>query len=221
MMTRTHKLGLLFTFLLSVSITASFSQTLKDFFSNRSTQLTYLGIDYTKNLFYKNADTDPSTVIDKYYPGMNDLVVKEQFDKSYDIGGAFNRKNAINIDLSAVTANNKKIDAGTIISSRKSDFERLKETDIKNCVDALSLENKEGVGLIFIMEGMKKISGKGYGAVWITLIDMKTKEVLITERDVHEAEGFSFRNYWVSVIRRAIGEIDWSKYKEWKKKYGH
>jgi hypothetical protein len=221
MMIRTHKLGLLFTFVLSVSITASFSQTLKDFFSNSATQLTYLGIDYTKNLFYKNADNDPSAIIDKYYPGMNDLVVKEQFDKSYDIGAAFNRKNAISIDLSAVTANNKKIDAGTIISSRKSDFERLKETDIKNCVDALSLENKEGVGLIFIMEGMKKISGKGYGAVWITLIDMKTKEVLITERDVHEAEGFSFRNYWVSVIRRAIGEIDWSKYKEWKKKYGH
>jgi hypothetical protein len=221
MMKRTHKPVLLFIFLLAVSITPSFSQTLKDFFSDRSTQLTYLGIDYTKNLFYKNADTDPSAIIDKYYPGMNDLVVKEQFDKSYDIGAAFNRKNAISIDLSAVTANNKKINAGTIVSSRKSDFERLKDADIKNCVDALSLENKEGIGLVFIMEGMKKVSGKGYGAVWITLINMKTKEVLVTERDVHEAEGFSFRNYWVSVIRRAIGEIDWSKYKEWKKKYGH
>ena len=86
-------------------------------------------------------------------------------------------------------------------------------------MEALPLEGKEGIGLVFIMEGMKKISGKGYGSVWITLIDMKTKEVLITERDVHEADGFSFRNYWVSVIRRTIGEIDWSKYKEWKKKY--
>ena len=214
-----QRLSLLFTFVALASATNSFSQTLKDFFSDRSTQLTYLGIDYTKNLFYKNPDANPTDIRDKYYTGMNDLVVKEQYDKSYDIGAAFNRKNTISIDLSAVTANNKKIDSANIVSHKKSDFERLKEADIKNCVEALPLEGKEGIGLVFIMEGMKKISGKGYGSVWITLIDMKTKEVLITERGVHDADGFSFRNYWTSVIRRAIIEIDWSKYKEWKRKY--
>jgi hypothetical protein len=218
-MTRTQK-RCLFTFVLLISLTQSFAQSLKEFFSNSTTPLTYLGVDYTKNLFYKNADADPSEVRDKYYPGMNDLIVKEQFDKSYDIAAAFGRKNAIAIDLSAVTANNKKIDAANIVSPKKSDFERLKEADIKNCVAALPLEGKDGIGLVFIMEGMKKVSGKGYGSVWITLIDMKTKEVLMTERDVHEADGFSFRNYWVSVIRRSISAIDWSKYKEWRKKYG-
>ena len=218
-MKRRQRLRLLFTFVLLVSTSPSFSQSLKDFFSNKSTRLTYLGIDYTKNLFYKNPDADPTDIRDKYYTGINDLVVKEQNDKSYDIGAAFGRKNTISIDLSAVTANNKKIDVTNIVSSRKSDFERLTETDIKNSVDALPLEGKEGIGLVFIMEGMKKISGKGYGSVWITLIDMQTKEVLITERIVREAEGFSFRNYWTSIIRKAIIEIDWSKYKEWKRKY--
>lgn len=218
-MKRRQRAGLLFTFALLISAAPSFSQTLKEFFSNGSTPLTYLGIDYTKNLFYKNSDADPSDIKDKYYTGINDLVVKEQYDKSYDIAAAFNRKNNISIDISAVTANNKNIDVTNIVSRKKSDFERLKEADIKNCVDALPLENKEGIGLIFIMEGMKKISGKGYGSVWITLIDMKTKEVLITERMVREAEGFSFRNYWVSIIRKAIIEIDWSKYKEWKRKF--
>ena len=207
-MKRRQRLRLLFTFVLLVSTSPSFSQSLKDFFSNKSTRLTYLGIDYTKNLFYKNPDADPTDIRDKYYTGINDLVVKEQYDKSYDIGAAFGRKNTISIDLSAVTANNKKIDVTNIVSSRKSDFERLTETDIKNSVDALPLEGKEGIGLVFIMEGMKKISGKGYG-----------KEVLITERIVREAEGFSFRNYWTSIIRKAIIEIDWSKYKEWKRKY--
>ena len=214
-----HKLSLLFCFVLLISTTESFSQTLKDFFSNSSTQLTYLGIDYTKNRIYKRADANPSDMRDKYYTGINDLVVKEQYDKSYDIGTAFNRKNMITVDLSAVTVNNQKINPVEIVSPKKSDFERLKEADIKNCVEALPLEGKEGIGLVFIMEGMKKISGKGYGSVWITLIDMKTKEVLITERIVREAEGFSIRNYWVSVIRKTIMEIDWSKYKEWKRKY--
>src|SRR5258705_5567832 len=218
-MKRTQKLNLLFTFVLLISTSQSFSQTLEEFFSNRSTQLTYLGIDYTKNLIYKNPDANPSDIRDRYYSGINDLILKEQYDKSYDIGAAFGRKNTISIDIIPVTTNNKKIDAGNIISSRKSDFERLKESDIKNCVEALPLEGKEGIGLVFIMEGMKKISGKGYGSVWITLINMKTKEVLITERIVHEAESFGFRNYWVSVIRKTIGEIDWSKYKEWKRKF--
>jgi hypothetical protein len=218
-MKRKQRLSLLFTFVLLISATPSFSQTLKEFFSNSSTQLTYLGIDYTKNLFFKNPDANPSDIRDKYYPGINDLVVKEQYDKSYDIGAAFNRKNTISIDISAITANNKKIDAANIVSRKKSDFERLKAADIKNCVEALPLENKEGIGLMFIMEGMKKINGKGYGSVWVTLIDMKTKEVLITDRLVREAEGFSFRNYWTSVIRKAIMEIDWSKYKDWKRKY--
>jgi hypothetical protein len=216
----THKRCLFFIFVLLVNGTQSFSQTLKEFFKNRSAQLTYLGIDYTKNLII-NDDANTADVTGRLYGAMNDLVIKEQQQsKNYDIGAAFSRKNTINIDISAVTANNQKIDPKNILSSSKADFKRLTETDIKSCVEALSLEGKEGIGLIFIMEGMKKFDSKGYGAVWITLIDMKTKEVLMTERDEHEADGFGFRNYWVSVIRRTIGEIDWSKYKEWKKKYG-
>ena len=214
-----HKFRLLFAFVLVVSGTPTFSQTLKDFFSNPSTQLTYLGIDYTKNLLIKNPSINTSDIKGRLYNNMNQLVLDEQGSKNYDIGSAFNRKNTINIDISAVTLNNEKIDSLNIVSTRKSDFKRLKEADIKNCVEALHLENKEGIGLVFIMEGMKKVNGKGYGSVWITLIDMKTKTVLMTERMEREAEGFGFRNYWVSVIRKTIIEIDWSKYKEWKRKY--
>mgnify|MGYP003498329194 CR=1 FL=1 len=75
-MKRRQRLRLLFTFVLLVSTSPSFSQSLKDFFSNKSTRLTYLGIDYTKNLFYKNPDADPTDIRDKYYTGINDLVVK-------------------------------------------------------------------------------------------------------------------------------------------------
>ncbi len=219
-MKRTHKFGLLFTFLLLAGASVSFSQTLKEFFSNSSTQLTYLGIDYTKNLIIKDPDANSTDITGRLYSSINNLVVREQQNSSnYDIGASFKRKTAINIDTAAVAANNKKIDAGNIMSSHKSDFARLKEADIADCVKALPLEAKEGIGLLFIMEGMKKLSGKGYGAVWITLIDMKTKELLMTVRVEHEAEGFGFRNYWVSVIRKTIVEIDWSRYSYWKKKY--
>jgi hypothetical protein len=221
-MKRIHKRCLLFTFMLLVTVTHSFSQTLKEFFNNSTTQLTYLGIDFTKNLIIKDADANSADVVGRLYGSINNLVIKEQGNSvNYDISGAFKRKNAVYIDTGAVTANNKKIDAANIMSSHKSDFKRLKEADIANCVEALPLESREGTGLVFIMEGMKKIMGKGYGAVWVTLIDMKTKQVLMTVRIEHEAEGIGFRNYWVSVIRKTIVDIDWSRYSYWKKKYAH
>ena len=215
-----QKLRSVFAFVLLLgSSTASFSQTLKEFFSDRNTQLTYLGIDYTKNLVINDADANTADITGRLYNAMNDLVVKEQESKNYDIGRAFSRKAAINIDISAVTSNNARIDPKKILSSSSADFKRLKEADIKASVEALALEGKEGIGLVFIMEGMKKYDSKGYASVWITLINMKTKEVLMTQRTEHEADGFGFRNYWVSVIRRTIGDIDWSRYKDWKKTY--
>ena len=221
-MKRAKKLNLLFVVLMMLGFgSQSFSQTLKDFFDNTSIQLTYLGIDFSKNLIIKDPDANLSDIINRLYGSINNLVIDEQHGKNYDIGGAFSRKNAINIDINAVTEINSKIDSRNIMSSHKSDFERLKETDIANSVEALNLEGKEGIGVVFIMEGMKKVNGKGYGSVWVTLINMKTKEVLITERREHDAEGFGFRNYWGSVIRKTIMEIDWSKYKDWKKKYAH
>ncbi len=209
-------------FIFLVSVTTSFSQTLKDFFENTATPLTYLGIDYSKNLVIKDADANTSDIVDRLYGNINNLVVSEQHSsKNYDISRAFNRNNNIDVDITAVSEINSKIDSKNILSSKKSDFKRLKEADIANCVNALNLAGKEGIGLVFIMEGIKKASGKGYGSIWITLIDMKTKAVLMTERDEHEADGIGFRNYWGSVVRRTIMEIDWTKYKEWKKKFTH
>ena len=69
------------------------------------------------------------------------------------------------------------------------------------------------------MEGMKKEEKKSYGSVWVTLIDMKTKKVLMTERMEQEAAGFGFRNFWVSIVKKSIIEIDKKKYKAWKSKY--
>ncbi|OPZ14627.1 MAG: hypothetical protein BWZ05_02334 [Bacteroidetes bacterium ADurb.BinA245] len=70
------------------------------------------------------------------------------------------------------------------------------------------------------MEGMKKEEKKSYGSVWVVLLDMKTKKVLMAERLEQEAAGFGFRNFWVSIIKKSIVEINKKKYKDWKEKYG-
>lgn len=219
-MKRMQKLSWLFAIVLLLSSnTTSFSQTIKDFFSNNSTPLTYLGIDYTKNKLINDPGGNASDIKGRLYNSMNDVVVNEM-GKNYNIAGAFDRSGGVTTDISAVTARNEKINASDIMSSAPSDFNRLAESDIAGCVKALDLKGKEGIGLVFIMEGMKKEEKKSYGAVWVTLIDMKTKKVLMTERMEQEAAGFGFRNFWVSIIKKSIVEIDKKSYKAWKNTYG-
>ncbi len=218
-MKSTQKLSWLFAFLfLFGSSITSFSQTIKDFFNNNSTPLTYLGIDYTKNKLINDPGGNATDIKGRLYNSMNDVVVNEM-GKNYKIAEAFDRGAGINSEINAVTERNEKINASDIMSSNAADFNRLSETDIAGCVKALGLKGKEGIGLVFIMEGMKKEEKKSYGAVWVTLLDMKSKKVLMTERMEQEAAGFGFRNFWVSIIKRSIIEIDKKKYKAWKDKY--
>lgn len=218
-MKRTQKLSLLLAlFMLFTAMGNSFAQTIQEFFNNTATTLTYLGIDYTKNKLINDPGGNPSDIKMRLYKSMNDVVVNEM-DKNYKIGDAFRRPGAVSTDISAVNDVNEKIDAGNIISSSEADYNRLTQNDIVNCVKALNLKGKEGIGLVFIMEGMKKEEKKSYGAVWVTLIDMKSKKVLLTERMEQEAAGFGFRNFWVSIIKKSLVEIDKKKYKSWKSTY--
>ncbi|MBL7703714.1 MAG: hypothetical protein JNM14_15800 [Ferruginibacter sp.] len=219
-MKRTQKLNLLVAlFMLFASTGHSFAQTLQNFFNDKSTPLTYLGIDYTKNRLINDPGGNASDIQARLYNSMNDVVVTEM-GKNYNIAGAFNRDGDVGVDISAVTEKNGKIKAADIMSSTQSDFNRLTETDIAACVKALDLKSKNGIGLVFIMEGMKKEEKKSYGSVWVTLIDMKAKKVLMTERMEQEAAGFGFRNFWVSIIKKSLIEIDKKAYKSWKGKYG-
>jgi len=217
-MKRTQKTGLLLALLLMAGSTNSFAQTIKDFFTNNTTSLTYLGIDYAKNKLINDPAGNTSDIKGRLYGSMNDVVVAEM-PKNYDIAGAFDRAGAVTADIAAVTARNEKINAADISSSNAGDFSRLTEADIAAEVKTLVIKDKTGVGLVFIMEGMKKEEKKSYGAVWATLIDMKTKKVLMAERFEQEATGIGFRNYWVSIVKKSITEINKKKYSAWKSKY--
>jgi hypothetical protein len=196
------------------SITA-FSQTAKEVFNNTETKLVYLGIDFTKARLIDDAVANEVDIRDRQFPGINDVVVNEP--KRYEINAAFNRSE-IEHDLSLVAKKNEKINAEEIKSTNAADFERLKESDIITLVKGYDFGTKNGVGVLFVMEGMSK--GKKAASIWVTLVDMKSKKVLMTERvESKTAAGFSFRNYWASSIRNLLETIDKKKYNEWKQKY--
>lgn len=219
-MKRTKKLSwmMMVAFFLCISA-QSFSQTIKDFFNDKGVSLTYLGIDYYYNRLINDPGGNTSDIKSRLYASMNDVVVNEM-EKNYKIADAFSRSSSVTADISAVTARNEKVDAKDIASSNEGDFSRLTEADIASEIKALSLKDKSGIGLVFVMEGMKKVEKKSYGSVWVVLIDMKTKKVLMAERMEQEPAGFGFRNYWVSIIKKSLVEIDKKKYKSWKDKYG-
>ena len=215
-MKRTQKLSWLFAFVLLIGISStSFSQTLKEVFNDSESPLTYLGIDFTKARLLDIGNADD--IRNRLYGSINDLIVLEP--KKFDLKGAF-RKSNISHDFDAVSKNNIKVNQNEIISTNSSDFDRFQESDIASIVKALDLSGKDGVGLLFVMEAMRKIDKKGDAAIWVTLVNMKTKKVLMTERIIAKATGIGFRNYWASTIKEVIEDIDKKKYKEWRTKYG-
>jgi hypothetical protein len=215
-MKRTQKLNWLFAFVLLFGInTKSFSQTLKEVFNDSESPLTYLGIDFSKARLLDIGNADD--IRNRLYGSINDLIIMEP--KKFDLNGAF-RKSNIGHDFSAVSKNNGKANINDILSTNSADFDRFNESDIASMVKALDLSGKDGVGLLFVMEAMRKIDKKGDAAIWVTLVNMKTKKVLMTERIITKATGIGFRNYWASTIKEVIEEIDKKKYKEWRTKYG-
>lgn len=211
------KLNWIITLLLFCGITTSaFAQTLKDVFTNSESPIIYLGIDFSKTKLLDNGNADE--IRNKYYVSINQLIVNEP--KKYDLKGAFVKSN-INYDFGAVTKNNALANLNDILSTASTDFYRLKETDITAMVKKLDLAGKTGIGLLLVMEAMRKLGNKGDAAIWVTLIDMKTKKVLMTERMESKGKGgIGFRNYWASTIRTLLDDIKDSKYKVWQAKYG-
>ncbi|SHN77765.1 hypothetical protein [Chitinophaga sp. CF418] len=190
----------------------SHAQTLKEFFSNESTPLTYLGVDFSATKIEGETAT-AAEIVNKFEP-INNVIVTEA--KKYDVAGAFKRTSVSNF-LEAVQKLNEGVNPATIKANGVADLEKgLTAADIDKHVKKYDLHGQKGIGLVFIMDGMSKTNKEAY--VYATLIDLSTKKVLLTERFTGKAQGFGFRNYWAYTIYKVLNSIDHGKYKEWKNK---
>ena len=193
------------------------AQSLKDFFSNESTNVLYLGVDFTLNKFIDYATANTADIRDHQYNAINDLIVAEP--KKYDIKDAFHRSNDVDHDLGLVNERNVKSNADAMLSTNTSDFHRLKEEDIRKLVKEYNFKDKKGLGILLICESMSK-SGKSE-AIWAAIVDMSSGKLLFTDRlEGKISMGIGFRNYYVTGIKSVLDQIKKSKYKEWKAKAG-
>ncbi|MFT4155881.1 hypothetical protein [Parafilimonas sp.] len=201
-----------------IGINGAFAQTLKDVFTNSETPVFYLGIDFTQTRLIDDAAANETDIRDRQFTGINDVIVNEP--KKYDLAGAFH-KSEIDHDLGYVAKKNESANAEAIKSTNTGDFHRFTESDVAKVVSGYSFGDKSGIGLLFVTEALSK--SKKAAAVWVTLIDMKSRKVLMTDRvegSVSRFGGFTFRNYWASAFKDVIDTIEKKKYSEWKSKYG-
>ncbi len=213
-----HRINALIIALL-LCLNGAFAQTLKDVFTNSETPVFYLGIDFTQTKLIDDATANEMDIRDRQYDAINDVIVAEP--KKYDLAGAFH-KSEVDHDLGYVAKKNEKANAEAIKSTNTSDFHRFKEDDVAKIVSSYDFGDKGGIGLLFVTEALSK--SKKAAAVWVTLLDMKTRKVLMTERmegSVGRFGGFGFRNYWASPFKDIIDAIEKKKYSEWKSKYGN
>jgi hypothetical protein len=193
----------------------TFAQTAKDVFGNSETPILYLGIDFTKAKIIDDPTTE-FDIRDKYYPGVNDLIVGE--GKKYDLKGAFH-KGFMDHDLGPVMTRNAKINAETIKSTNTADFHKLQAADIESLVKGFDFGDKKGVGLLFVAEAFSK--SEKATAFWVTLVDMQSRRVIMTERMQGKAGGFGLRNTIATSLKNILEEIQKTKYQIWKTKYAN
>jgi hypothetical protein len=190
----------------------SYAQSLKEFFADKATPLTYLGVDFSLTKVQGEAIT-ADELHNKFEP-INSVITTEQ--KKYSVADAFKRTTSINYYVDAVNKVNADADAAKMKTDNISDLGTVTPDDIAKHVKSYNLGSKTGIGLVFIMDGMSKTNKEA--AMYATLINLSTKKVLLSEKISGKAQGFGFRNYWAYTVYKVLHTIDTSKYKEWAEK---
>ena len=184
-----QKLGWLLAFLfVCVNIRSASAQT---------DEITWLGLDFSQAKFigpasqFKDAGEITSDEFrDKYTVSWNQLFIAEP--KKFDVAEMVHRP-SVTYALEVTAKANGKIKKD-FFGASPNDFKTLDEKKIDDLVSKYDFQGKTGSGVLFFVEGMSK--GEAQAGAWVTLVDMKTKKVLLTTFKIGKAGGFGFRNYW-------------------------
>lgn len=208
--------------ILGIVLVSAFStskaQTIQDIF-NPSYPVTWLGIDYSHSKiigsvskFGGSVPVSKTELHDKYYGEWNQLVLDEP-DK-FDVAKMISRKSVVK-DVSMVTALNA---ASTMDSVEVPSAPIYSQELIQKFVSAYPLENKSGIGLIFITECMDKPYGGAY--YHVVFFKMDTKEILLQQRVQGLVQGAGIRNYWANTYFDVMEHMRDEQMPRWKKRYG-
>ncbi len=203
-------------FILSFFITAAaFAQDKREIFSP-STEITWLGVDFSgAKLIGDRERLGSESDIRHLLDAINELMIKEA-DK-YNVAAAIQKKKVEN-GTQVANEHNAELDVMAMLSSDGKDHIHLKPMDVEEIISTYDFKGLTGIGLIFNVESFNKLIEEG--SFWITFVNMDTKEVLFTERLVAPPSGFGMRNFWAGAVNGAIAKIKKKEFENWRIKHG-
>jgi len=194
------------------------AQTVQDIFYNTDYHVNWMGIDYTHvkivgslGQFGGNTPVSKEELKEKYFPAWNYLILDEA-DK-YNIAGMLHRKH-VNNDLDMIKKLNAKANVDSL-EVKITPYYTIQ--DIQSFVNTYPVEDKAGIGLVFIAESMNRTAAQAY--YHVVFYNRQTNEVLLHERMKGIPGGSGIRNYWAGSYYKIIETIDDSAYNKWKIKY--
>jgi hypothetical protein len=209
-----QKVLIIIIILITVQTTGNAQKT-EDIFRHSGDDIVWLGLDFTQVRLVGDLGTVSRGELIPLFDDINRLVISESSKFNFE---AALRRDKIPYDIEIATKLNSDIDPGKAIAYASSDEQgRLNAETISVLVKQYKIEKPEGIGLIFFMETLDKVSEKG--TMWVTFINLPDRNVLFTERMTGTAGGISFRNHWSRTVYEVIDEIRSTKYIEWKYRY--
>lgn len=189
----------------------SAQQTMSDLF-NGNAKLVFLGLDFTQAKYIGRLGfTDPMAIKNQHMVSWNNLIEGEP--KKFSLQEAFRLKSD---QYESKVADMIKLNESVNVKDNiTEDPYTITEDQVKKSVSKYSLSEKDGIGLVYVVESLNKNAEKLFA--WVTFIDLKTKKVLYTEKLDGSAAGFGFRNYWAGGVYKINKSIDSKYYKQWSK----
>lgn len=203
------------TLTLSILFTVNlFSQDMSEVFQTE--KATWFGLDFSEAYFIGSEGfADPSDIKGRYFNSWN-LLIKNEYDK-YNIGKFF-KKSKVEFSLENVTAQNQEMNIYDRIVDDNSKMLHIDEIKVQEMINEYEFsDDQEGLGIVFIVESFSKTAT--IANYYVTLFDIKSKKVLLTERVNGKPGGFGIRNYWAKSYLNAMNTIYKKRYKAWEKQY--
>ncbi len=189
------------------------AQTRNDVF-NYKAKITWLGLDFTATKLVGDKelwkDGDHTREI---LESLNYLMIKES--EKFDVALAMD-KPKMDQEVRVAMAHNGKLNMENMFADNLNDH-FLKPADIQSIINEYDFKGLTGIGLLFNIETFNKPAEQSI--IWITFVNMDTKEVLLTEKMTQSPSGFGLRNYWAGAIYKTLKDIRRSDYERWRKKY--
>jgi hypothetical protein len=200
-------------FVVSFTLVAN-AQEMQDIF-NRMSKITWLGIDFTGARFIGDRERYGSTSdVQHLISGWNDLMLNER--EKFDLAKAIDKIKTEDV-FDVTKEHNATLDVTEIFSNDIKDHIRLKPDDIVAIIADYDFKGNRGIGVMFNVESFSKPNGEAN--IWVTFINMDTKEVFFSERVTANPSGFGMRNYWAGAIFGVMKKMEKKEFEMWRKKY--